>query len=319
MRKKISVTVPIYNEEKNIGRLYQKLIHSLDSLNYDYEIIFVNDGSHDKSKEEITRISKTNKCVKAINFKRNFGQTAAMMAGFEFATGDVIIPIDGDLQNDPDDIPRLVEKIEEGYDVCSGWRNNRKDAPITRNLVSRIANTIISTISGVKLKDYGCTLKAYRKDVVKGVRLYGEMHRFIPIYASWEGAKITEIPVRHYPRIHGQSRYGLERTFKVILDLMVITFLDNYAQKPIYVFGGFGILSFFSALGFLSYACYLKFFKGISFILTPLPLISTMTFVTGVICILMGLLAEMIMRTYYESQQKKVYLIDDTLNIGEDV
>ena len=318
MITKISVTVPVYNEEKTILPLYEKLVDVFKGLNYQYEIIIVNDGSRDRSRAEAVRIAVSDKRVKVINFKRNFGQTAAMMAGFEYATGDVIIPMDGDLQNDPTDIPRLIEKIEEGYDVCSGWRNNRKDSPLRRNLVSRVANKIISIISGVKLKDYGCTLKAYHKNVVKGVRLYGEMHRFIPIYASWEGAKIAEIPVKHNPRKYGKSNYGLERTVKVILDLLVITFLDNYAQKPIYVFGGFGILSFLSSFGFFGYACYLKYYKGISFILTPLPLISTMTFVTGVMCVLMGLLAEMIMRTYYESQKKKVFLIDDTHNIGVD-
>jgi len=238
-----------------------------------------------------------------------------MMAGFDFAKGDVIIPMDADLQNSPEDIPRLLKKIEEGYDVCSGWRNNRKDAPIRRTLISRMANMLISLITGVRLRDYGCTLKAYKRNVIKGVRLYGEMHRFIPIYASWEGARISEIPVKHTPRKYGKSNYGLERTFKVLLDLIVVTFLDNYAQKPIYVFGGFGFLSFIAAVLFFLYASYLKIWKGISFIQTPLPLIATMAFVTGIICILMGLLAEMIMRTYYESQQKKVYLIERRVNL----
>jgi glycosyltransferase involved in cell wall biosynthesis len=315
MNGKLSITIPVFNEEKNIEILYQSLLSVLEREGYDFEIIFVNDGSKDKSWEEIKRVAKLDARVKGIRFTRNFGQTSAMMAGFEAATGEIIIPMDADLQNDPEDIPKLLEKIEEGFDVCSGWRNHRKDARIRRTLVSKVANGIISTISGVKLRDYGCTLKAYHKDVVKGVKLYGEMHRFIPIYASWEGAKIAEIPVRHQPRIHGKSSYGLERTFKVILDLVVITFLDNYAQKPIYVFGGFGFVSFLVSFAFFTYACYLKLFEGITLIQTPLPLISTMTFVTGVICVLMGLLAEMIMRTYYESQQKKVYLIDDTVNI----
>ena len=315
MKKKISVTIPVYNEEKTLVKLYLELVSTLEKLDYEFEIILINDGSFDNSRDEINQISEHDARVKGIHFTRNFGQTAAMMAGFDYATGDIIIPMDADLQNDPSDIPRLIEKIEEGYDVCSGWRNDRKDAPLRRNLVSRMANKLISTISGVKLKDYGCTLKAYHKDVIKGVRLYGEMHRFIPIYASWEGAKIAEIGVKHNPRIHGKSSYGLERTFKVLLDLIVVTFLDNYAQKPIYVFGGFGIISFTASFLSFFYALYLKLIKGISFILTPLPLISTMTFVTGVMCILMGLLAEMIMRTYYESQQKKVYLIDEVINV----
>ena len=312
---KISITIPIYNEEKNLMPLYEKILHTMDQHGLDFEIILVNDGSKDESGPIIDRLAGTDARVKGIHFKRNFGQTAAMMAGFDFAEGDVIIPMDADLQNDPEDIPRLLEKIEEGYDVCSGWRNNRKDAHIRRTFVSRIANKLISLISGVRLRDYGCTLKAYKKDVIKGVRLYGEMHRFIPIYASWEGAKISEIPVKHTPRKYGISNYGMERTFKVLLDLIVVTFLDNYAQKPIYVFGGCGFLSFAAALLFFLYATYLKLWKGISYTQTPLPLITTMAIVTGIICILMGLLAEMIMRTYYESQQKKVYLIERKVNV----
>ena len=314
MKNKISITIPIYNEEENLEPLYEQILQTMESKKLEFEVILINDGSRDASGDVIDRMAKLDDRVKCIHFKRNFGQTAAMMAGFDFADGDVIIPMDADLQNHPEDIPRLLEKINEGYDVCSGWRNNRKDAPIRKALLSKIANKLISLISGVKLKDYGCTLKAYKKNVIKGVKLYGEMHRFIPIYASWEGAKISEIPVRHTPRKYGKSNYGIERTFKVLLDLIVITFLDNYAQKPIYVFGGFGFLSFVASLLFFLYASYLKIWKGISYIQTPLPLIATMAFVTGILCILMGLLAEMIMRTYYESQQKKVYLIDRKVN-----
>jgi len=311
------VTIPVYNEEKNLEILYHQLIKVLEPLEHDFEIIFVNDGSRDNSRRVIDEIASNDSRVKGIHFKRNFGQTAAMMAGFDFAQGDIIVPMDADLQNDPEDIPRLIEKIDEGYDVCSGWRKDRKDALIRRTLVSRIANMLISFISRVKLNDIGCTLKAYHKDVIKGVRLYGEMHRFIPIYASWEGARIVEIPVKHNPRVHGSSSYGIERTAKVVLDLMVVAFLDNYAQKPIYIFGGFGLINLFISLSLFLYACYLKFFHDISFILTPLPLISIMIFVTGISCLLMGLLAEMIMRTYYESQHKKVYLIDKTINTIE--
>ena len=313
--KKISVTLPVFNEEKNIEMLYRRLVDVMAKMDYEYEIIFVNDGSQDGSRKVINAIARQDARVIGIHFTRNFGQTAAMMAGFDFARGDIIVPMDADLQNDPADIPRLIEKINEGYDVCSGWRKDRQDSPIRRILVSRIANKLVSWISRVRLNDYGCTLKAYHKDVIKGVRLYGEMHRFIPIYASWEGAKIVEIPVKHHPRRSGRSSYGLERTFKVLLDLLVVSFLDNYAQKPIYIFGGFGIASFIVSFGVFIYATYLKLFKNISFILTPLPLISTMTFVTGIICVLMGLLAEMIMRTYYESQKKKVYLIESTVNM----
>ena len=315
MDEKISVTIPVYNEEKNIDTLYGKLITVLDAMDCEYEIIFVNDGSSDDSPKIMNQLSDKDTRVKVIHFTRNFGQTSAMMAGFDHATGDIIIPMDADLQNDPEDIPRLIDKLSEGFDLCSGWRKNRKDGTFKRVLVSKIANKLVSKISGVNLKDYGCTLKAYRKKIIKGVRLYGEMHRFIPIYASWEGAKIAEIPVNHNPRIHGKSKYGLERTLKVLLDLIVITFLDNYAQKPIYVFGGAGFVSLLLSLGTFSYATWLKIVKGTFYIQTPLPVLSAMTLLAAFMCILMGLLAEMIMRTYYETQQKSIYLIDNVRNI----
>lgn len=318
MYNKVSITIPVYNEENTIVELYQRILDVLDNKEYDFEIIFVNDGSSDNSRKIMNDLADRDSRVQAIHFTRNFGQTAAMMAGFDFSDGDIIVPMDADLQNDPEDIPRLLDKLEEGYDVCSGWRKNRQDSFIKRNFVSRVANTLISKISGVKLKDYGCTMKAYRRDVIKGVRLYGEMHRFIPIYASWEGAKIAEIPVKHHPREHGESSYGLERTMKVILDLIVVTFLDNYAQKPIYVFGGFGFVCFSASVLSFIYASYLKIFKAISFIQTPLPLISLMALVTAVMCVLLGLLAEMMMRTYYESQGKRVYLLSEIRSLGED-
>jgi glycosyltransferase involved in cell wall biosynthesis len=303
--REISITIPVYNEQENLMLLHEQILRTMESNGLKFEIILINDGSTDNSAAVIDHIAQKDNRVKCIHFTRNFGQTAAMMAGFDFAKGDVIIPMDADLQNNPEDIPRLLEKIEEGYDVCSGWRNNRKDAPIRRTLVSRMANKLISMITGVRLRDYGCTLKAYKKNVIKGVRLYGEMHRFIPIYASWEGAMISEIPVKHTPRKFGKSSYGLERTFKVLLDLIVITFLDNYAQKPIYVFGGFGFLSFAASFLVFLYASYLKVWEGISFIQTPLPLIATMAFVTGLICVLMGLLAEMIMRPITSPSRKR--------------
>lgn len=311
----ITITVPVYNEEENIVKLYDRLVAVLNGMERDYEIIFINDGSHDGSARVMDQLAEKDVRVKTIHFTRNFGQTAAMMAGFDNASGEIIIPIDADLQNDPVDIPRLVAKLDQGYDVCSGWRKDRKDSAIKRVLVSKIANKLISKICGVKLKDYGCTLKAYRKNVVKGVRLYGEMHRFIPVYASWEGARITEIPVGHHPRIHGSSSYGLERTLKVLLDLIVITFLDNYAQKPIYVFGGAGLISMLASGGIFLYASWLKFFKGISYIQTPLPIVGSMAVLTSIMCVLMGLLAEMIMRTYYEAQQKSVYLVETSKNL----
>lgn len=310
---KISVFIPVYNEEKNIPILVKKLVPVLEKLRMGYEIILVNDGSKDDSLKELIKASKTSAHIKVVDLKRNYGQTAAMMAGIDHASGEILIPMDADLQNDPADIPRLLKKLDEGYEVVSGWRKDRQDSKIKRNFVSRVANKIISRVSGVHLHDYGCTLKAYRRDVIKDVRLYGEMHRFIPIYASWAGAKVTEIPVQHHPRIHGVSKYGLERLFKVVLDLIVVKFMDRYLQKPIYVFGGFGL--FFLALSMVSALLmfYLKIFQGVSLILTPLPLFSAMTFLTGVTSLLMGLLAELLVRTYFESQQKSTYLVRDVI------
>ena len=317
MNAELSIIIPIFNEEGNIKQLHEKLLSVMGKNSYNYEIIFVNDGSTDSSRQKLDAIAVEDEHVKIIHFKRNFGQTAAMMAGIDAANGDILIPMDGDLQNDPSDIPRLLEKLDEGYDVVSGWRNDRKDASIKRKLPSKIANWLISKISGVYLHDYGCTLKAYKKDVIKGVRLYGEMHRFIPIYASWQGGKVAEIPVTHHPRIHGQSKYGLERTLKVVLDLILVKFMAKYSQKPMYVFGGFGFLSIF--LSFLCFALmlYYKFFGNKSFIETPLPMLTVLFFLMGFICILMGFIAEMLMRTYFESQGKSTYLIDYTCNFED--
>jgi glycosyltransferase involved in cell wall biosynthesis len=245
---KLSVIAPCYNEEESLEKFYQWNKAVLENLEYEYEIVLVNDGSSDSTGAVLDSIAERDDHVKVIHFRRNFGQTAAMMAGIDYSTGDIVIPMDSDLQNDPKDIPRLLEKMEEGYEVVSGWRKDRKDNALKRNLPSRIANWLISKISGVSLHDYGCSLKAYRKDVIKGVKLYGEMHRFIPIYASWFGAKVTEIPVTHHARQYGTSKYGINRTIKVVLDLIVIKFLEGYSQKPIYLFGGFGFLSFFYLL-----------------------------------------------------------------------
>ena len=311
----ISVTIPIYNEAENIPTLVARVTESLSGQGRPWELILVDDGSTDESAALLDRAADENPRVKVIHLRRNFGQTAAMMAGFSFAAGDIIIPMDGDLQNDPDDIPRLLAELDRGYDVCSGWRKSRQDNRLSRNLPSIIANRLISAISGVHLHDYGCTLKAYRADVLKGVKLYGEMHRFVPIYASWQGAKVTEIPVQHHPRRFGKSKYGLERTIKVVLDLIVVKFLSRYAEKPMYVFGGFGILSLFLGLLAAAVAMYLKVFRGISFIQTPLPLMSLTAGMIGIMCILMGLLAELMTRTYHESQGKPVYLIRATKNL----
>jgi glycosyltransferase involved in cell wall biosynthesis len=307
----------VYNEEDNVLPLYERLTEALKRQEADFEVILVNDGSTDRTEANLREVSSRDPRFKVVNFRRNFGQTAAMMAGIDFASGDVIIGLDGDLQNDPMDIPLLLAKLGEGYDVVSGWRRSRKDAAVRRNLPSRIANRLISSISGVHLHDYGCTLKAYRKEVVKGVRLYGEMHRFIPIYASWQGGRVTEVVVNHFPRIHGKSKYGLERVLKVLLDLIVVKFFATYANKPIYVFGGFGLVSIAVSLLSGLWALYLKFFENTSFISTPLPLLVVLAFITGIMSILMGLIAEIIMRTWYESQGKPVYLVRNTLNMPD--
>ena len=313
----LSVIVPLYNEEENILPLYEEVIGIAPSLGCNLEMILVNDGSTDGSRALLNDLALRDGRVKVIHFRRNFGQTTAIMAGIDYSSGDVLIPMDGDLQNDPQDIPKLLAKLKEGFEVCSGWREDRKDHALKRNLPSRIANWLISKISGVHLHDYGCSLKAYRREVIKGVKRYGEMHRFIPIYATWQGARVTEIPVAHHPRIHGKSKYGLERTFKVILDLIVVKFLAQYAQKPIYVFGTFGLFSLFVAFIAATASLYYKIFGQKSFIETPLPLIFVMASITGIMCILMGLLAEIIMRTYYESQGKSVYLIDECCNLEQ--
>jgi glycosyltransferase involved in cell wall biosynthesis len=313
----ISVITPIYGEEDNIDPLFRALLPVLKELRRDFEIIAVNDGSHDSSLQRLRAASANIPQLRVIDFRRNYGQTAAIMAGIDYASGEILIPIDADLQNDPKDIPALLVKLDEGFDVVSGWRQDRKDQAFRRNLVSRVANKIISWMSGVHLKDYGCTLKAYRRDVLKDVRLYGEMHRFIPIYASWMGARTTEIPVRHHARQFGISKYGLERITKVILDLMVVKFLDRQFVKPIYVFGGFGLFSL--AISFLSVVTvlYLKVFQGVSMILTPLPLLAALTFLVGFVSLLMGLLAEMLVRTYFESQGRASYHIRELINFPE--
>jgi dolichol-phosphate mannosyltransferase len=312
----ISIVVPVFNEEESIPYLCERLFGILEQQRYLFEVIIVNDGSTDRSLERLREQAARRPELTVIDLSRNYGQTAALMAGFDHANGRIIVTIDADLQNDPDDIPLLVDKIAEGYDVVSGWRSDRQDAKLSRNLVSRVANRVISKISGLELRDYGCTLKAYRRDVMDGVRLYGEMHRFIPIYARWMGAKVVEIPVRHRARQFGASKYGLERVFKVILDLAVIKFLDRYLVKPIYVFGGAGLIMLITAFATLAVALGLRVFEGISLIQTPLPLLAVMLFLMGCISILMGLLAEMLMRTYFESQGRHSYRVRDRINTG---
>lgn len=314
----LSVIIPLYNEEDNVFPMVESLKKVLSTVDRSYEIIFVNDGSNDRTRDHLLAACDDNPEVKMVCFKRNFGQTAAMAAGIDYSRGSVIIPMDGDLQNDPGDIPRLLTELDEGYDVVSGWRKNRKDKTLSRIIPSMIANKVISLISGVHLHDYGCSLKAYRRHVIEDVRLYGEMHRFIPIYASWQGAKVTEMVVNHHPRQFGKSKYGIERTVKVILDLIVIKFLGRYVQKPIYIFGGLGFLSLLG--GFLAglWAVYLKYFRNTSFIETPLPQLCVLLFVLGFNAILLGLLAEITIRIYYETQNKRTYLVQEVRNISED-
>ena len=312
----ISIVIPLYNEARNVPILLERIGAAMAKLGTDYEVLCVNDGSTDTTEDAAREVAQKDARVKLINLRRNTGQTAAMMAGIDHSRGHVIVPMDGDLQNDPNDIGVLLAKLDEGFDVVSGWRQDRKDARFSRTLPSRIANGLISAISGVHLHDYGCSLKAYRREVIAGVRLYGEMHRFIPIYASWQGGRVAEIPVSHHPRVHGVSNYGLERLFKVLLDLLVVQFLGNYNTKPIYIFGAASLACFALAFGSGLYAVWLKLFEGISFILTPLPLLVAITFLTGLMCFLLGLLAEVLTRVYFESQGKTTYLVRDTVNIG---
>jgi glycosyltransferase involved in cell wall biosynthesis len=311
----VTIVVPILNERENIRPLYESVIAAMEDSGRRFEMICVDDGSSDGTAAELEAIAALDPRIKVVTFRRNYGQTAATMAGFDHAAGSIIVPMDGDLQNDPRDIMALLDKLEEGYDVVSGWRRDRQDHALRRNLPSRVANTLISRISGVHLHDYGCTLKAYRRDILEGVRLYGEMHRFVPIYAKWQGGRVCEIPVQHHPRRHGQSKYGLGRISRVLLDLVLIKFLADYQTRPIHIFGGFGLICFaISALSGLL-AVYLRLFEHVSFILTPLPLLVVMTFITGVLCILLGLLAEILVRIYYESRGKTAYDVKSRRNL----
>ena len=315
-QKLVSIIVPVYNEEASLRLLVESITTVMENNQIPFEIIAVNDGSRDGSASTLSEIAIREPRLKVVNFARNFGQTAAMMAGFDHSSGQIIVPIDADLQNDPIDIPRLIEKLEDGYDVISGWRRYRQDAVVKRNFLSRCANWLISRFSGVHLHDYGCSLKAYRRSVIERVRLYGEMHRFIPIYASWYGARISELEVTHHPRRFGRSNYGMIRIIKVTLDLLVVCFLDRWIGKPIYVFGGFGLLWFFVSFITLFYVVYLKFFEHTSMILTPLPLLVAISFMMGVMSILIGLLAEIVVRVYFEAQTKPIYFVNKTINIG---
>lgn len=313
----ISVFLPVYNEEPNLLPLHAKLDDALKRLNRTAEIIYVDDGSTDGSLKVLREVAEGDKRVRVVALRRNYGQTAAMAAGIDAANGEVLIPMDADLQNDPADIIRLLDKLDEGYDVVSGWRKNRKDKMVTRKIPSMIANRLISWIGGVPLHDYGCSLKAYRREALQDVRLYGEMHRFIPIYASWAGARVSEIPVEHHPRTMGKSKYGLSRTLKVVFDLMTIKFMASYQTKPIYVFGSFGMLAFFVSVVAGLYAVFLKLFHKADFVQTPLPILAIVMFAVGIQFLLMGLLAEMLVRTYHESQEKSIYAVREKIGFRE--
>lgn len=305
----LSIIIPLYNEVENVDRLCAALFPALEALGRPFEVIMVDDGSQDGTDARLTAAVERYPALSVVSFRRNVGQTAAMMAGIDHSRGGILIPMDGDLQNDPADIAALLAKLDEGYDVVSGWRKDRKDAKITRNLPSAAANWLISTVSGVRLKDYGCTLKAYRREVLSGYRLYGEMHRFVPIYARWQGARITEIPVRHHPRVAGTSKYGLNRIIKVVLDLLVVKFLTQFETKPIYIFGGLGMILFACAVFSLGGGIYLRLFEDIHLNRTPLPLLSAMCVITGMMCVLLGLVAELLVRIYFESQGKTPYTV----------
>ncbi len=314
----VSVIIPVYNEADSLPILHQSLRNALDNYSKSWEVVYVDDGSKDESVNilaELARDDSAHTCV--VELRRNFGQTAAIEAGIDHAVGDVIVLMDADLQNDPVDIPMMLDYIDQGYDVVSGWRKKRQDTFITRTLPSRIANGLISWVTGVHLHDYGCTLKAYRREVITGFRLYGEMHRFIPAYAGWVGAKIIEVPVNHHPRKYGTTKYGLERTFKVILDLFTVKFLSSYANKPIYLFGGAGFIFFIISFLILAYLLIRRLAFDEHLIRSPLLLMTVMLFILGFQSILMGLIAELLVRTYHESQSKPTYTVRRVLNVRQ--
>jgi len=306
----LSVVIPVYNEQDSIKLLVKQLIDLQEQLPEKImQIIFVDDGSNDDTNKIINREISDYSNMKIICLSKNFGQTAALSAGIDNADGDVLITMDADLQNDPSDIPKLLNKLEDGYDVVSGWRDKRNDKYFSRILPSKIANWIISKISGVHLHDYGCTLKAYRKELLGSVRLYGEMHRFIPIYIAWEGGKITEIPVKHHHRKFGKSKYGLSRIVSVIADLILLKFMEKQFVHPIHLFGGFALMNFGFSILSIFFMVYYKFWGGKSFIQTPLPQLVILFLMIAILSLFMGFLAEILMRTYFESQNRASYTI----------
>jgi glycosyltransferase involved in cell wall biosynthesis len=312
----LSLIIPVYNEEANLALLYDSIKKVLEPLQQKWEVIFVDDGSQDKSLDVLkSLVEKDPEHARAVSFRRNFGQTAAITAGIDHAQGDTIVLLDADMQNDPADIPVLLAKLDEGYDLVSGWRKDRKDNHLTRTIPSMFANGLISWVTGVHLHDYGCTLKAYRRDALVGFRLYGEMHRFIPVFAHSVGARITEIPVRHHHRKFGEANYGLERTLKVILDLFTVKFLLDYSHKPIRLFGGAGMILITISVALLLYLFIRRIFFSVAVLGSPFFLIGVMFFILGFQSILMGLIAELLARTYHESQAKPTYTVREMINI----
>lgn len=313
MKRKISVIIPAYNEERNVGLIYLKLKSVLDRQSLFYEIIFVDDGSTDLTYKELKKIRNQDNAVKIIKFRRNFGQTAAISAGFDYSQGEVVVVLDADLQNDPADIPKLLTKLKEGYDVVSGWRKNRKDDFLSRRLPSQIANYLISRISGIKLHDYGCSLKVYRKEILKDIKLYGEMHRYIPAIAASVGAKVGEVEVKHYRRKYGKSKYGLGRTFRVVLDLLVIKYILSYQVRPIQLFGKIGLIV--SSLGSFIFGILVfeRLFENQPLSSRPLFTISIFMVLVGMQFITIGLMAEVVVMSNIESQNKKTYFIKEKL------
>lgn len=312
----LSLVIPVYNEEESLPLLFNAIHNTLDSFSRAWEVVLVDDGSNDDSLSVLRKLAqKDPEHIRIVAFRRNFGQTAAIAAGIDHSEGEIIVLLDADLQNDPADIPMMLEKLDEGYDVVSGWRINRQDTYLTRTLPSNMANGLISRVTGVKLHDYGCTLKAYRREVLTGFRLYGEMHRFIPVFADSVGAKIIEVPVNHHARRFGEAKYGLERILKVLLDLFTVKFLLGYSAKPIYFFGGagFGIIAISAVL--LIFLAIRRLFFNVSVFGSPLFQVSAMFFILGFQSILMGLIAELQVRTYHESQRKPTYTLRETINI----
>ncbi len=314
----LSIVVPIYNEVESIEKLIVAIVNSikLNSPQLSYEIICVDDGSLDGSAEILSQLAKTTVDLKAVLLRRNYGQTPAMAAGFEYARGKVIITLDGDLQNDPADIPLLLEKLEEGYDLVSGWRINRQDAALSRLLPSKIANWVIGKVTGVQLHDYGCSLKAYRAELIADMNLYGELHRFLPALAYIEGARIAEIPVRHHPRRYGKSKYGLGRTIRVVMDLLTVFFMKKFLTRPMHVFGTFGAISLLIGGSIGIYLTFLKFALGQDIGDRPLLILAVLLLLTGVQLFCFGLLGELLMRTYHESQKRPIYRVRDVVGVN---